>query len=107
MWQGRSANGPCQDWSEKTSKKWKLNLTFEGWIGDPQANKTERRNCKQTRVGGMLQAGQSVLEKAQRHERRSYVELGTGGVGNAKVGDTEEENFWSPCFCAWCLSLIL
>lgn len=63
IWPGKRANGLCQYWSERISKKWKFNLNLEGCIGDPQPDKSERRNCKQTRVGGMLQTEEAACEK--------------------------------------------
>lgn len=70
----------CQRWSERISKIWRFNLNFEGWMGDLQADRRERRNYKQTRVRGMSQAEAVARERTQRHEGRSNKEFGVGGV---------------------------
>lgn len=55
----------------------------------------------------MFQAEKTACEKAQRHGRRLFKGIGMGGLGNPKVGNMEEEDFWSTCFALWGSPLIL
>lgn len=68
---------------------WKCSLYFEEWIGEPRADKSRERNCRQTRGGGMF------LRKAKRQER---WEFGLAEWEITRLG-AWDGCFGRACFC--------